>query len=50
VPFIMVNAPGNWSLDKHNGVLGDVAPTILEAMGLEKPEEMGGKSLLLRID
>jgi 2,3-bisphosphoglycerate-independent phosphoglycerate mutase len=50
VPFIMVNAPENWSLDEHNGVLGDVAPTILEAMGLEKPEEMGGKSLLLEFD
>jgi 2,3-bisphosphoglycerate-independent phosphoglycerate mutase len=29
-------------------VLGDVAPTVLDAMGIEKPEEMGGHSLLVR--
>lgn len=28
------------------GVLGDIAPTLLALMGLEKPEEMTGKSLL----
>ena len=30
----------------HNGVLGDLAPTILELMGIEKPVVMTGKSLL----
>jgi 2,3-bisphosphoglycerate-independent phosphoglycerate mutase len=30
----------------HNGVLGDIAPTILELMGIQKPEVMTGKSLL----
>ena len=30
----------------HNGVLGDLAPTILELMGIEKPKVMTGKSLL----
>jgi 2,3-bisphosphoglycerate-independent phosphoglycerate mutase len=30
----------------HNGVLGDIAPTILELMGVEKPLVMTGKSLL----
>ncbi|WP_445453845.1 2,3-bisphosphoglycerate-independent phosphoglycerate mutase [Flavobacterium sp. 25HG05S-40] len=30
----------------HNGVLGDIAPTILELMGIEKPIVMTGKSLL----
>ncbi len=30
-----------------NGVLADVAPTILDIMGLEKPEEMTGESLLV---
>ena len=30
----------------HNGVLGDLAPTILELMGIEKPAVMTGKSLL----
>ncbi len=30
----------------HNGVLGDLAPTILELMGIEKPAVMTGNSLL----
>ena len=30
----------------NNGVLGDIAPTILELMGLEQPKEMTRKSLL----
>lgn len=48
VPFILANAPSGWSLKKTDGVLGDVAPTILEAMGIEQPEEMSGKSLLVK--
>jgi 2,3-bisphosphoglycerate-independent phosphoglycerate mutase len=49
VPFIMANAPKGWSLKQSDeGVLGDVAPTILEAMGLKQPEEMTGKSLLVK--
>jgi 2,3-bisphosphoglycerate-independent phosphoglycerate mutase len=30
----------------HDGVLGDIAPTILELMGIEKPEAMTCHSLL----
>jgi 2,3-bisphosphoglycerate-independent phosphoglycerate mutase len=30
----------------HNGVLGDVAPTILALMGIEKPEAMTRHSLI----
>ena len=30
----------------HDGVLGDLAPTILELIGIEKPDVMTGKSLL----
>lgn len=48
VPFVMANAPAGWSLKKTDGVLGDVAPTLLDAMGLEIPKEMGGHSLLVR--
>lgn len=29
------------------GILADVAPTILDIMGLEKPEEMTGRSLII---
>jgi 2,3-bisphosphoglycerate-independent phosphoglycerate mutase len=31
---------------EHGGVLADVAPTVLELLGLEQPEAMTGKSLL----
>jgi len=48
VPFVMANAPEGWSLKKQDGVLGDVAPTLLAAMGLDQPEEMGGTSLLIK--
>jgi 2,3-bisphosphoglycerate-independent phosphoglycerate mutase len=48
VPFVMVNAPKGWSLKKENGVLGDVAPTILEVMGFDKPDAMDGHSLLVK--
>ena len=48
VPFVMANAPSSWSLQKTDGVLGDVAPTILAAMGLEQPKEMDCRSLLIR--
>ncbi len=44
----MANAPEGWSLKKQRGVLGDVAPTILDVMGLGQPEEMSGTSLLVR--
>lgn len=45
VPLVMANAPEGWSLRK-GGVLGDVAPTVLAAMGLPQPAEMTGESLL----
>ncbi|TKA77457.1 hypothetical protein B0A55_04770 [Friedmanniomyces simplex] len=48
VPLVMANAPKGCSLKKTEGVLGDVAPTLLELMGIEQPKEMGGKSLLVR--
>ncbi|KFX92583.1 hypothetical protein O988_07206 [Pseudogymnoascus sp. VKM F-3808] len=49
VPFIMANAPKGWSLKaSDDSVLGDVAPTILEVMGLSQPEEMTGHSLLVK--
>lgn len=49
VPFIMANAPEGWSLKQGDeGVLGDVAPTILAIMGLSQPKEMTGTSLLIK--
>ena len=34
------------TLDPDGGVLADVAPTILEMLGIEQPSEMTGRSLL----
>lgn len=48
VPFVMANAPQGFSLKKEDGVLGDVAPTVLELMGLKQPKEMSGHSLLTK--
>jgi len=48
VPFVMANAPKGFSLKKTDGVLGDVAPTVLAVMGLDQPKEMTGTSLLVK--
>ena len=44
VPFIYVSKNKNAKV--KNGVLADVAPTILHIMGLQPPKEMTGKSLI----
>ena len=44
----MANAPKGFSLKKTDGVLGDVAPTVLAVMGLDQPKEMTGTSLLVK--
>jgi 2,3-bisphosphoglycerate-independent phosphoglycerate mutase len=43
VPIILVDKDLK---NIHNGVLGDIAPTILELMGIDKPNLMSCKSLL----
>lgn len=47
VPFILVNADPAYGL-REGGCLADIAPTLIELMGMEQPEEMTGKSLLVR--
>lgn len=42
VPFIITKK----GLKLHEGKLGDIAPTILELMNIEKPIEMTGNSLI----
>jgi dienelactone hydrolase len=32
---------------RDNGILADVAPTLLDMMGVEVPEEMSGKTLII---
>ena len=47
VPFILVNNNLENKIKlRESGVLGDVAPTILELTGRNKPKEMTGKSLI----
>jgi 2,3-bisphosphoglycerate-independent phosphoglycerate mutase len=43
VPFIIVD---KYQIQIHDGVLGDIAPTILQLMGIEKPKVMTGNSLI----
>lgn len=45
VPFILVNYDPAYTL-RENGCLADIAPTLIEMMGMEQPKEMTGKSLL----
>ncbi len=47
VPIILITDNPNYKL-KENGKLADLAPTMLDLMGLEKPEEMTGESLLIK--
>lgn len=47
VPFILVNYNPDYTL-KAGGKLADIAPTLLEMMGLDKPAEMTGESLLIK--
>lgn len=47
VPFILVNHDEAYTL-REGGCLADIAPTLLEIMELPQPEEMTGKSLLIK--
>jgi 2,3-bisphosphoglycerate-independent phosphoglycerate mutase len=46
VPVVMFGGPNGVSL--RDGLLSDLAPTLLELMGLDQPDEMTGKSLIVR--
>lgn len=45
VPFIVI---GEGDIKLEEGILADIAPTILDVMGLEQPAEMTGRSLITR--
>ena len=49
VPFILVNADPSYKL-REGGCLADIAPTLIEMMGMEQPKEMTGKSLIVNKD
>lgn len=46
VPVILVNGPKGASM--RSGRLADLAPSLLDLMGLEQPAEMTGESLITR--
>jgi 2,3-bisphosphoglycerate-independent phosphoglycerate mutase len=46
VPVVVLGAPKGSAL--KNGRLADVAPTLLDLMGLPQPREMTGRSLLVK--
>ena len=46
VPFIAVGFPEGTKLLPHGGRLADIAPTMLQALGLQQPAEMTGRSML----
>jgi 2,3-bisphosphoglycerate-independent phosphoglycerate mutase len=43
VPFVLI---GRSSRLRKSGILADVAPTMLQLLGIRKPKEMTGKSLI----
>jgi 2,3-bisphosphoglycerate-independent phosphoglycerate mutase len=45
VPFILVDDTRK-DASLRSGTLADIAPTVLDLMGITKPAEMTGKSLL----
>lgn len=47
VPFILVNFDKNYTL-AEDGCLADIVPTMIDMMGMKKPEAMTGKSLLIK--
>ena len=45
VPFVLINAPKGTEL-KDDGALCNIAPTVLQLFGIEKPAEMNCESLI----
>ena len=42
-----MNADPSYKL-REGGCLADIAPTLIEMMGMEQPKEMTGKSLIVK--
>jgi 2,3-bisphosphoglycerate-independent phosphoglycerate mutase len=47
VPFILVD-DARKDIKLRTGILADIAPTMLELLGIPQPQEMTGKSMLVR--
>ena len=48
VPFVVIGKEFKNVKLANDGILADVAPTLLDMMGLAKPAEMSGKSLIIK--
>jgi 2,3-bisphosphoglycerate-independent phosphoglycerate mutase len=49
VPFILVSDREDLKKVKlQDGILADIAPTMLDILGIKKPKEMTGKSLIIK--
>ncbi len=48
VPVILVSNEHKGEKLREGGILADLAPTLLELMGLDKPAEMTGESLIVK--
>ncbi len=48
VPFILVSEQNKNAKLKENGRLSDIVPTLMDVMGMEKPQEMSGESLVVK--
>ncbi len=46
VPIILVNGPG-WARKLRDGRLADVAPTLLQLLGVPQPQDMTGETLII---
>lgn len=46
VPFILINKKLNKVKLRRKGILGDIVPTILDLIGVDKPIEMTGRSII----
>jgi len=47
VPFILVDDSGKNIGLRSDGILGDIAPTILDIMNIGQPEQMTGRTLMM---
>ncbi|MDO4481764.1 MAG: 2,3-bisphosphoglycerate-independent phosphoglycerate mutase [Bacillota bacterium] len=48
VPFLAASPEGVCLSLRSGGVLADIAPTMLEILGIPQPEEMSGRSLIIK--
>ena len=48
VPFIACDPDGKIKSMRNGGKLADIAPTLLDVLGIEKPEQMTGESLVVK--